>query len=215
MSHSPINPLSNLLSSAREGSREAEDLLFRQVRCILRDHLQYNHISDNLQSKIDPSDIVQQTLLEIHSNMWQYQGETDCSFLDWAHSILINRLLDHCNSFNTQKRNNAKETSWELLPPPIIQNALALDTPSPPTRVQLIEQLQSLEKAMNELPEMDRELLLLRHAKKKMEYEEIARKMIDQSPQNYAETNIRKLADALRQRCCRLLKHLQKRISNE
>jgi RNA polymerase sigma-70 factor (ECF subfamily) len=48
----------------------------------------------DLQGKVDPSDLAQQTLLKAHQNREQFRGQTDAQLGAWLRRILANELVD-------------------------------------------------------------------------------------------------------------------------
>src|SRR5262245_11302043 len=67
-----------------------------------------------LQSKVDPSDVVQESLLKAHQSLTQFRGETDAELAAWLRRILHNTLADLARRFLIGgKRNLAAERSLE------------------------------------------------------------------------------------------------------
>jgi RNA polymerase sigma-70 factor (ECF subfamily) len=124
------------------------------------------HLDVRLQGKVDPSDIVQQTLLKAHENRAQFRGQTEAELSAWLRRILANTLTDALNLFGRAKRDVALERSLEGA----IQGSsvrleawLAADQSSPSERVIRQEQLQQLAAALAELPDDQRTALELQH----------------------------------------------------
>src|SRR5262245_30898221 len=89
-----------------EGSLEqARDWLRRHARLLL---------DDRLRGKVDPSDIVQETLLKAHQHQAQLRGQTEGERRAWLRQILANTLADLVRRFlQGQKRNVGLEQSLE------------------------------------------------------------------------------------------------------
>ena len=63
------------------------------------------HLHPRLQSKLDASDVVQQTLLKAHQNLAQCQGQNDAQVAAWLRRILANTLADAaCGRRGPKKR---------------------------------------------------------------------------------------------------------------
>src|SRR4051812_771329 len=59
-------------------------------------------IDQRLQSKVDPSDIVQQTLVKAHQNLGQFRGRSDGELVAWLRRILSNPLVDAVRKFRVE-----------------------------------------------------------------------------------------------------------------
>src|SRR5687767_11133746 len=66
-----------------------------------------------LQNKLDPSDLVQQTLLRAFERLEQLRGQTDAEVAAWLRQILASILANAVRDLGRQKRNAALERSLE------------------------------------------------------------------------------------------------------
>ncbi len=66
-----------------------------------------------LQSKLDPSDLVQQTMLQAHGNFDQYRGTSDDELAAWLRQILANVVAERQRHFGRGKRDVSRERSFE------------------------------------------------------------------------------------------------------
>src|SRR5436853_6951563 len=64
-------------------------------------------------SKLDPSDIGQQTLLQAHQKLDQFRGQTDAEKAAWLRAILANQLAEVVRHYSRQQRDIALEQSFE------------------------------------------------------------------------------------------------------
>src|SRR6476619_5492724 len=64
-----------------------------------------------LQSKVDPSDIVQQSLLEAHQGLAALKGKTEAELVAWLRTILTRNLLNTARDFTAQKRDVRRDRS--------------------------------------------------------------------------------------------------------
>src|SRR5271168_2024112 len=70
-------------------------------------------LNPRLRSKLDPSDVVQQTLLQAQEKLGQYRGQTEAELAAWLRKILVNVLADALRTFGAAKRDVALERSLE------------------------------------------------------------------------------------------------------
>jgi len=121
-----------------------------------------------LQSKLDASDIVQQTLLRAHERITQFRGQTEVELAAWLRVILAHTVANELSRFGQAKREVALERSLEAA---VEQSSarleawLAADQSSPSARAIRHEQLLSLAKALAQLPADQRAALELHHLK--------------------------------------------------
>jgi len=119
-----------------------------------------------LRGKLDPSDIVQQTLLKAHENKDQFRGQTDTEKAAWLRAILANQLGEAVRHYGRQQRDINLEQSFEAALEESslrLERCLANDSMSPTERLQRQESLLELAKALEELPEDQRQAVELHH----------------------------------------------------
>ena len=119
-----------------------------------------------LRAKLDPSDIVQQTLVNAIQAIATYRGQTDAEMAGWLRQILANHLANAVRDFGRQKRDVRREqtTHAELERSSARLDAwLAADQTSPSQRAMNAEQGLSLAAALATLPEAQREAVTLHH----------------------------------------------------
>ena len=95
-----------------------------------------------LASRIDPSDVVQQTLLEAFEKRYQFRGSTSAEEAAWLRTILARNVADALRTAESLKRDLTRERSLdaELDRSSARLGAwLALDQPTPSEHAQLHE----------------------------------------------------------------------------
>jgi RNA polymerase sigma-70 factor (ECF subfamily) len=117
------------------------------------------------QNRIDPSDIVQQTLLEAHAKADQFQGD-DSALAAWLRQVLVNNLRDAQRALRRAKRDVRREQSLEEAVEQSsarLEGVLAGPESSPSQRAVRNEDLLRLADALVQLPEPQREAIVLHH----------------------------------------------------
>src|SRR5580704_16163800 len=68
-------------------------------------------IGSKLRAKLDPSDVVQQTLLDAHRQLEQFHGSTPPEMAGWLRRMLACNLADALRAFSRGKRDIDRERS--------------------------------------------------------------------------------------------------------
>ena len=66
-----------------------------------------------LRTKLDPSDVVQQTMLQAHRALKDFRGSTDAEMAAWLRQILARNLMHVKRDYGRQRRDVARELSLE------------------------------------------------------------------------------------------------------
>src|SRR5215471_13596649 len=121
-------------------------------------------LDPGLRGVLDPSDVVQQTLLKAHQKRDQFRGRSEGELLAWLRTILAHHLADlarkHARRLHGQERSleaALEESSLRL------ERWLASNSTSVGGRAIRNEQVLRLTKALASLPEDQRSVLELKH----------------------------------------------------
>jgi RNA polymerase sigma-70 factor (ECF subfamily) len=124
------------------------------------------HLDRRLRAKLDPSDVVQQTLLEAHLAMAGWDEHTPAERGAWLRRILARNLANAIRDFTRAKRDVNLECSLgdALDASSARLGAIVADAaPAPVEQAEQNERLLRLAHALIELPEAQREAIVLRH----------------------------------------------------
>ena len=172
---------SDLIERCRKGDPAAREQLFERYRHYLR-LLAQAQLGRYLRAKCDPSDIVQQTLLEMHRDFAQFAGNHEGELLAWMRQILAHNLYNETRRFAAQRRNTACEVSLDQLragldrSSAVLSRSLRADVPSPSEAAAEREGAVRLAEIIARLPEDYRTVLLLR-VFEGLSAEEVAQRM--------------------------------------
>ena len=124
-------------------------------------------VDPGLRDRVDLSGVVQQTFLEAHQNLHELNGATPEQLAGWLRQILAHNLADAMRNLGAAKRNAARQRSLEAA---LEQSSLRLgnwlaspDQSSPSLNLQRQERAVQLADALAELPDAQREALVLRY----------------------------------------------------
>ena len=156
-----------LIEEARSGNAAASAALFQRHRERLR-RMVAVRLDERLLRRIDPSDIVQDTLAIASERLARYLENPALPFYPWLRSIAWNRLVDlHRQHVRSPKRSVCREVDPECsLSRQSIQllvGRLSDADNAPGARLMRLEQRQWVRDALLKLPERLREVLVLRH----------------------------------------------------
>ena len=90
--------ISSLVPRAKAGNDAAREEICRQLQDYLR-LMADRHLDAGLRRKLNPSDVVQQTMIRMIDGFANFRGETTPEFYGWLNRILRNEI-------NAARRNN-------------------------------------------------------------------------------------------------------------
>jgi RNA polymerase sigma-70 factor (ECF subfamily) len=124
------------------------------------------HVDERYRRKFDPSDVVQQTLLEAHRKRAQFRGATEADLAGWLRQMLACEIADALRGLGRAKRDIRQERAIEEMLAEVssrLEACLAAEQSSPSERAVQNEQALRLAEALAQLPEDQRRAVELKH----------------------------------------------------
>jgi RNA polymerase sigma-70 factor, ECF subfamily len=156
-----------LLAEVRRGDASARSRLLDRHRDRLRQMIAVR-LDHRLAPRVDPSDVVQDVLLEADQQLADYLKNRPLPFFPWLRQIAGNKLVDLYRRHVTARRRSVSreelslarlpdESAWELA------DRLFAPGSGPLAEVVRQEMRRKLREALDRLSDRDREVLVLRH----------------------------------------------------
>ena len=168
MSDTSIGVKSELTTQMRQGSKDALATIFANYRERLRRIIQFR-IDYRITARVSDSDILQDTYIAAAKRLPHFSQQTEMSAFLWLRLLVKQQLVDiHRQHLKAEKRDARKEMG--------LQPYQASTQTSMALAVQLAESITAasevvaraetiafLESSLNEMDEIDREVIALRH----------------------------------------------------
>ena len=162
-----ISDTDHLLAQVRQGNEQARETLLERHRTRLRRMLTMR-MDRRLAARIDPSDIVQETLKAAHGRLSEYLDDPHSTFYLWLRGIALDRLVELYRRHVVATKRSVlreqprgpminEESEFELA------NHLVTRSLNPSRHVVMEELLTRVRQGLQQLSTNDREILELRH----------------------------------------------------
>ena len=170
-----------LLERARGGDQAALDRLLGMYRSYLQ-VMARSQIGRDLQVRLAPSDLVQETLLEAYRDFAQFVGSSERELVNWLRRILVSNLADQVKRHRASKRDVRRQEPLERL---LDRSSLSAEQAlaagfgsqsSPSKHAARRESVVLLANALAQLPDDYQEVVILRHLTG-LQFSEIATRM--------------------------------------
>ncbi|WP_422926740.1 sigma-70 family RNA polymerase sigma factor [Singulisphaera sp. PoT] len=158
--------LEELLNQADQGIATARHELLERYRENLR-RMVASRLDRRLTSRIDPSDVVQETLADAARRMDEYFEDRPIPFFGWLRQLAGERVIDtHRRHIVSQRRSINREDRVLELPDAsaneLVRRLASADT-SPSNRLSRQERREQVMAALAALSPRDREVLVMRY----------------------------------------------------
>ncbi len=168
MTDVPENISDDLLRNMRDGSEEALAEVFSHYRERLRRIIRFR-IDYRVAGRISDSDVLQDTYIAAAKRLDHFVGNDEMPPFLWLRLVASQQLVDlHRQHLQAEMRDVRKEVSLQhSQPSPHTSMAIAAQLAGKVTAVSEVvaraERIERLEKTLNEMDPIDREVIALRH----------------------------------------------------
>jgi RNA polymerase sigma-70 factor, ECF subfamily len=164
---SPSPDTDHLVEQARRGDAEARQQLLKRHRERLK-RMVAVRMDRRLAARVDPSDVVQETMADAARKLSQYLRERPLPFYPWLRRLAWERLIRlHRQHVRSRRRSVVREEPDALLlsDESVLQLAhrFASSCSSPSQRLIRAEVQARVQEALVALPKRDREVLVMRY----------------------------------------------------
>jgi RNA polymerase sigma-70 factor (ECF subfamily) len=152
-----------LLQGVQAGDKEALNELYSRYQMRVLAAVRAR-LGAELRGKLESWDVLQDALLASLKNVQSFDQAREGAFLNWLSKVVENRIRDQLDYFHAGKRDHRREQP--LAGPCSAESSIPLDIPersgvrTPSQVLMLSEDLARLEKAMDQLSEEARELIV-------------------------------------------------------
>jgi RNA polymerase sigma-70 factor (ECF subfamily) len=159
--------LETLLARATRDDADAIAHLMDRFRNRIRRLIEVR-LDPSIRTRVDPSDVVQETLYDAARRLPQYLRDRPVPFYPWLRRLAIQRLVDAHRTHRAADRRSVRHEAHGMLDLPdesqvhLAQRLLASGTSASRQLVNL-ERRQRVREALLELPDREREVLVLRY----------------------------------------------------
>ncbi len=159
--------IDELLARVRSGDDHAFVELFAHYRARLKQLLEFR-MDRRLRGREDASDVLQEVYIDAHQRLHHYLKKPELSFYVWLRQLTTQRLIDiHRRHLMAEMRDVKQEVSINRFGAAAtsasMASLLAARLASPSQLVMQAEMIAQIEKALEQMDPVDREVLALRH----------------------------------------------------
>jgi RNA polymerase sigma-70 factor (ECF subfamily) len=162
-----------LLDGVRAGDRAAFERVFDRYRAELHRFIAVR-LDGDLRARVDPSDVVQETQLDVLLRLDDFLRRSPMPFRVWLRRTAYERLLAlRRQHVGAARRSSRREVALPDRSSLLLAQRLFARTPTASQQAGRRELIQKVRQVVARLPELDREVLFMRNFEE-LPYEEIA-----------------------------------------
>jgi RNA polymerase sigma-70 factor, ECF subfamily len=150
-----------LLEEFAAGNKPALDELLASYRGELREYIQ-RRLDPRLAQRLDASDVVQEVQISVVQRIDDYLQRRPMSFSLWLRRTALDRLADLRRHHHRRRRTVKAEAQLPDRTSLALARSLVSPGSSPSLNLAADELAAELNRALSELPEADREILIMR-----------------------------------------------------
>lgn len=155
--------VARLLHEARTGDETALGQLMEDCRPYLL-LVANEEFPEQLQAKLNPSDLVQETFLKAHRRFPSFRGTSERELRAWLRQILRNNIVDRARDYrSSSKRAVGKEVALQDAPLAELLPAMTSEAETPSEELMRQEWREKLHRALSQLPEDSRQVIQWRN----------------------------------------------------
>lgn len=180
--HDEALEFQTLLSQAKQGNNAALGSLLQWYVNYLT-ILASTGLNHQLRRRVNPSDVVQETMLAAHRDFDAFRGQSQNELLGWLRQILINTLhRNFARHMKAEKRDVRREVSLDAMTNRLEESACNLaallpsDVESPSAAMRANENAVEMADQLSKLPPQYRDVIVYR-VLQGLSFEEIAQRM--------------------------------------
>lgn len=163
-----------LLNSAKAGSNNALGMLLQEYRDYLI-LMADEELGSDLKVKVSPSDVVQESCLEVKRDFGRFTGSTQVEFQAWLRRLMLNNIANIVRGYReTEKRDVARERFPSSRSGRYAAGFTDADTLTASKIMLKNEQLETLRLALTQLPLDYQESIRLRNYER-MSFEDLGK----------------------------------------
>jgi RNA polymerase sigma-70 factor (ECF subfamily) len=156
-----------LLVRLKSGDEHAFAGLFSRYRGRLKQMLEFR-MDRRLRGREDASDVLQEVYIDAHERLIHYLSKPELSFYVWLRQLTTQRLIEiYRRHLQAEKRDVRMEVSLDRRRTEATSASMALQLvaqlASPSQLAMRAEMIVQVEESLENMDEMDREILALRH----------------------------------------------------
>jgi RNA polymerase sigma-70 factor (subfamily 1) len=170
-----LESINSLVPRARSGDDDARNEICQQVQQYLQ-MMAVKQLDQNMQRKMNPSDVVQMTMTRMINGIDDFRGSSNAEFYGWLNQILRNEIKTSRRDLHRGKRDISRERELSDKSGNRPRPAITDPNLTPSSEAIKSEKLEQFGRALEKLPPDYAEVIQLRSLEE-LTFKEVAEKM--------------------------------------